>query len=107
MTYGSGFLCRRSALTRGDATSGYRGLGQRARWAPAVKDLTNRSTVDCTRHLRLCAETVSYFKEEPRIPGKYVAIKWRWIQWGGRGVAGQAGDRPMISMARRGGRRRR
>jgi hypothetical protein len=38
------------------------------------KKLTNRSTTDCTRHLRLCAVTVSYFEEEPRIPGEYVAI---------------------------------
>jgi hypothetical protein len=33
-----GVLCHRSTLRRGGAASGCRGLGQRARWAPAVKD---------------------------------------------------------------------
>jgi len=36
---GRGFRCRRSALKRGGAASGCRGLGQHARWAPAVKEL--------------------------------------------------------------------
>jgi hypothetical protein len=43
------------------AASGCRGLGQRARWAPVVKMLTNQSTIGCTRYLRPCAATIRYF----------------------------------------------
>src|SRR2546423_13264803 len=62
-----GSSTHRSALKRSGTASGCRGPGQHARWAPAVKELTNRSTPDSTRYPRPRTVPASYFNARPRV----------------------------------------
>src|SRR5437588_4859279 len=62
-----GSFTHRSALKRSGTASGCRGPGQHARWAPAVKELTNRSTPDSTRYPRPRTVPASYFNARPRV----------------------------------------